>query len=66
MWIPDGNSIWNDGIYIIPYRFQVEWNDQNGWDISQIRTVIFTTFCIVKEIPPTSRDFYDKICIKKF
>ena len=26
------------------------------------RTVIFTTFCIVKEIPPASRDFYDKIC----
>jgi hypothetical protein len=35
MWIPDGNSIWNDGFHDIPYGFQVEWNHQNGWDTSQ-------------------------------
>ena len=28
--------------------------------------MIFTTFFIVKEIPPTSGDFYDKICIGNF
>jgi len=28
--------------------------------------MIFTTFFIVKEIPPTSGDFYDKICIRNF
>ena len=35
MWIPDGNSIWNDGFHDIPYGFQVEWIHQNGWDTSQ-------------------------------
>jgi len=42
MWIPDGNSIWNDGIHMDSISFHidsrwkfVEWNDQNGWDTSQ-------------------------------
>ena len=37
----------------------------NWWKGLFLGTVVFTTFCIVKEIPPISGDFYDTIFLKK-
>ena len=60
-----GSEKFHQLTYIFMAQIIIVNYDLNWWKGLFLGTVVFTTFSIVKEIPPISGDFYDTIFLKK-